>query len=184
MDGTPSLVAWALHYANKSRSNWKRTSGREIAIWLCMESVCLGLLLESEIGFYSEEIYVWHNRPGPINKRPGVRTMEVFGLYLGFKVPWWNEVVPDPKSRLPKTMAYLKSHFSGDDLVFRRHQIARGLKKGHNEMMKMTTKYFFKSPLLYLLLAHQAEGKPFLRALLSIFKENPAEGVMLIHEAE
>ena len=41
-----------------------------------MESVCLGLLFELEIGFYFEEIYAWHNRPGPINKRPGFRMMD------------------------------------------------------------------------------------------------------------
>ena len=51
-------------------------------------------------------------------------------------------------------------------------------------MMKMTTKYLFKPPLLFLLLTHQAEGKSFLRAVLSILKDNPIEGVTLICEAE
>ena len=113
--------------------------------------------------------------------------LEIFQLYLGFEVPWWNEVLSDPESKLPKTMAYLTAKFSGDELVFRRNQIIRGLtllKKGHNEMMKMTTKYLFKPLLLFSLLTHLTEGKSFLRALLSILKENPVEGVTLIHDAE
>ena len=35
-DGTPSLVAWALTFANQSRSTWKRRVGLEIATWLSM----------------------------------------------------------------------------------------------------------------------------------------------------
>ena len=70
-EGVPSLIAWALQFANKSRSNWKRRVGREIATWLSMELMILGLQFEAEIGSYFEEIYAWHNRPGPINKRPG-----------------------------------------------------------------------------------------------------------------
>ena len=93
-------------------------------------------------------------------------------------------MLSDPEFKLPKTMAYLAATFSGDELVFRRNQIMRGLKKGHNEMTKMTTKYLFKSPLLFLLLAHQTKGKPFLHAMLSILKENPVEDVTLIHDTE
>ena len=85
-DGTPDIMAWALHYANKSRSPWKQTVGQEDATWSCMESITLGLFLELEIGLYFEEIYAWHNRPGPINKRPGFLMLEIFQLYLGFEV--------------------------------------------------------------------------------------------------
>ena len=48
----------------------------------------------------------------------------------------------------------------------------------------MTTKYLFKPPLLFLLLLHQTEGTPFLWAVLSCLRENPVEGVTLIHDAE
>ena len=75
--------------------------------------------------------------------------LEMFQLYLGFEVPWWNEVLSNPESKLPKTMACLAATFFGDELVFRRNQIMRGLKKGHQERMKMTTKYRFKPPLLF-----------------------------------
>ena len=93
-------------------------------------------------------------------------------------------MLSDPESKLPELMAYLAATFSGNELVFRRNQIICGLKKGHQEMMKMTTKCLFKPPSLFLLLTHQTEGKPFLRAVLSILKENPVEGVTLIHDAE
>ena len=67
-DAIPSLVAWALVYANESRSNWKARAGREIATWLSMPEVVLGLQFEAEIGAYFEGIHAWHNCKGPINK--------------------------------------------------------------------------------------------------------------------
>ena len=118
-DGTPSLIAWALHFANNSRSNWKRRVGREIATWVSMPSLILGLHFEAEIGSYFEEVYAWHNRTGPLNKRSGFRMMEVFDLYFGFEVPWWNAAVKNPESKLPKTMKYLLDNFSGDEYDFR-----------------------------------------------------------------
>ena len=90
VDGTPSLIAWALTFANKSRSNWKRRVGREVATWLLMPEIQLGLRFESEIGSYFEEICAWQNRPGPLNKRSGFRMLETFDLCFGFEVPWWN----------------------------------------------------------------------------------------------
>ena len=105
-DGVPSLVAWALTFANESRSDWKKRVGQEIATWLSMPSIILGLQFEAELGSLFEEIYAWHNRTGPLYKRSGFRMMEIFDLYFGFEVPWWNEVVEDPASKLPKTMKY------------------------------------------------------------------------------
>ena len=45
-------------------------------------------------------------------------TMEIFDLYLGYEVPWWNEVVNIPKSKLPKTMKYLQDNFTVTNTVF------------------------------------------------------------------
>ena len=70
-DGVPFLVARALTFANQSRSGWKRCVGMEIATWLSMPPIILGLQFEDELGTYFEEIYAWHNRTGPLNKRSG-----------------------------------------------------------------------------------------------------------------
>ena len=78
-DGTPSLVAWALAFANQSCSTWKRRVGLEIATWLSMPELILGLQFEAELGTYFEEIYAWHNRTGPLGKRSGFHMMEMFG---------------------------------------------------------------------------------------------------------
>ena len=44
--------------------------------------------------------------------------MEIFDLYLGFEVPWWNEVTTSPASKLPKTMKFLEENFVGEDREF------------------------------------------------------------------
>ena len=139
-DGVPSLVAWALTFANESRSDWKKRVGQEITTWLLMPSIILGLQFEAELGSLFEEIYAWHNRTGPLYKRSGFRMMEIFDLYFGFEVPWWNEVVEDPACKLPKTMKYLRENFEGDEYDFCLSQILRGVKKGRDEMIKMTTR--------------------------------------------
>jgi len=65
------------------------------------------------------------------------------------EVPWWNEVVTGPKTKLPKTMKYLRENFEGEEWDFRVSQILRGLKKGSDEMIKMTTRYLMKTPLIF-----------------------------------
>ena len=119
-DGIPSLIAWGLHFANKSMSGWKKRVDREIAVWASTPAIILGLRFESEIGNYFEEIYQWHNRSGPLHKRSGFRIMEVFDLYFGYEVPWWNEANDDPASKLPKTMKCLEEHFNGKESDFSR----------------------------------------------------------------
>ena len=122
-NGIPLLIAWALTFANESRSDWKNRVGEEIATWLSMPSIILGLTFEAELGSYFEEIYAWHNRTGPLYARSGFRMMEMFDLYFGFEVPWWNEVVENPESKLPKTMKYLRQYFTADEFDFRLNQI-------------------------------------------------------------
>jgi hypothetical protein len=172
-DGVPSLIAWALYFANNSRSPWKRRVGKEIATWLSMPAILLGLHFESELGIYFEETTAWHNCPGPINSRSGFRMMEVHSLYLNFEVPWWNEAVANPVSRIPKTMKFLEDNFHEEEYDFRRGQIMRGLMKGRDELIKMTTRYLLKPPLLFLLLCNRENGASFLRAVLSILHEHP-----------
>ena len=186
-DGTPSLVAWGLHFANTSRSGWKKRVGKEVAIWASMDSIRLGLHFEAEIGNYFEEIYAWHNRSGPVNKRSGFRMMEVFDLYFGYEVPWWNSVNRDPQAKLPQTMQFLRDNFEGDDYQFRKSQIERGLKKGQEEMMKMTTRYLLQAPIIFLLMTHSKYGPPFARAVLSVLHMNPLDdddADILIHEPD
>jgi hypothetical protein len=104
-NGVPSLIAWALSFANRNCSAWKRCVGKEIATWLSMDSILLGLQFESELGSYFEDV-TWHNRKGPINDHSGFRMMELFDLYLGLEVPWWNKAVASPASKMPKTMKF------------------------------------------------------------------------------
>ena len=82
-------------------------------------------------------------------------------------------------------MDYLSKNFEGDECEFRRKQIIRGLKKGHDEMMKMTAKYLMKPPILFNLLCHRELGAEFLRAVLSVLHEHAVDdpdGDILIHE--
>ena len=148
-NGVPSIVAWALPFANESRSDWKRRVGGEIALWLSMPPVVLGLKFEAELGSYFEEIYAWHNWTGPLNVRSGFWMLERFDLYFGFEVPWWNEVVTGPETKLPKTTKYLREKFEGEEYDFRLSQISGGLKNGRDEMIKMTTRYLTKTPLIF-----------------------------------
>ena len=61
----------------------------------------------------------------------------------------------------------------------------RGLNKGGEELMKMTTKYLLRAPIMFILITHHEHGPSFLRALLSILhnkaKENEYDDV-LIHD--
>ena len=145
-----------------------------------MDAILLGLQFESELGSYFEEVTAWHNRKGPINDRSGFRMMELFDLYLGFEVPWWNKAVANPASKMPKMMKFLEDNFEGDEYTFRQGQIMRGLKKGRDELMKMTTQYLLQPPLLFLLLCNKDHGAPFLRALLSILHEHPIHEIFTV----
>ncbi|KAL7498156.1 hypothetical protein ACHAWT_009680, partial [Skeletonema menzelii] len=111
--------------------------------------------------------------------------MEIYDVWLGFEVPWWNKAVDNPEQQLPNTMKYLEDNFDGEELVFRRSQIMRGLKKGRDKMMKMSTKYLLRPPIMYLLLTHREYGSGFLRAVLAVLAQNPvADGTVLIHDAD
>ena len=168
VDGANALVKWALKFANESRSEWKRRVGREIATWLSMPQIILGLTFEAELGIYFEEVMAWHNRKGPLNERPGFRMMEIFFLCLGFEIPWWNKAVDTPESKMSQTMKYLAENFDGKEYSFWHSQIIRGLVKGREEIIKMTSQRLFRVPIIFLLLSHHEQGAPFLRALLGI----------------
>ncbi len=65
--GVMCLVAWALHFANNSRTDWMRRVGGEIALWLFIPAIILGLFFEAELGNYFEQSYAWMNRTGPFH---------------------------------------------------------------------------------------------------------------------
>ena len=88
--GTVCHISWALYFSNHNRSSWKGRVGSEFATWLSIPAIVLGLHFESELGNYFEEIYAWHNRPGPHNTRSGFQMMEIHNLYFDFELPWWN----------------------------------------------------------------------------------------------
>ena len=174
-DGVSALVAWALLFANESRAPWKRRVGKEVATWTMMPEIMLGLHFEAELGVYFEEVYAWHNRAGPLNSRSGFRMLEIFDLYLGFELPWWNKAASLPESKLPNTMMYLEENFEGDEKEFRHKQLVRGLAAGREELIMMTTKYLFRAPLMFLLACHHEHGAPFLRAVLCILCDHPVD---------
>ena len=93
---------------------------------------------------------------------------DIFDPYIRYEVPWWNEAVNNPESKLPKTMKYLEGNFTYKEYMFRRSQIVCGLKKRQEDMVKMTTPYLTKPPIMALLLWYCIKGSPFLRALLSV----------------
>ena len=70
-EGVMCIIAWALYFSNKSRSDWRRQVGTEIAVWLSMPAIILGLHFEAELGNYFEQVYDWHNRKGPFHNRSG-----------------------------------------------------------------------------------------------------------------
>jgi hypothetical protein len=55
--GVMCLIAWALYFTNFSRSSWKSRVGREVATWLSMPSIILGIHFEAELGNYFKEAY-------------------------------------------------------------------------------------------------------------------------------
>ena len=190
--GVACLIAWALYFANKSRSGWKSRVGREVATWLSMPSIILGIHFESELGNYFEEAYAWHNRTGPHHTRSGFRMMEIHDLYFDFELPWWSEVNDEPSNHMPKTMAYLNENFDGEELEMQQTLIKRGLKAGRDELIKITKRYLLKVPILLLVLCNRKRGAPFLRAVLSVLHEyvennisteEPID-VMFMHDAD
>ncbi len=184
-NGVMCLVAWGLFFANNNRSTWKKRVGEEIATWISMKPIVMGLHFEAELGNYFEQSYAWHNRKGPFHSRSGFRMMEMHDQYWEFMLPWWNRAVSDPHSCMPKTMAYIEANFEGEDLIKRRKQVERGLRMGREEVIKMTKRYLLKPPLLLLLLANRKHGPSFLRAVLSVFHENEnnvPDDVLLIHQ--
>ena len=108
--------------------------------------------------------------------------MELFDLYLGFEVPWWNEATTSPKLKMPKTMKYLEDNFSGKEYELCKVQIMHGLSKGRDEMIKMTTRYLLKPPIIFMLPSHREYGAPLLRVLLTVLHSNPIEDDILIRD--
>ena len=86
--GTVCLIPWVLYFSNHNRSSWKSRIGREVATWLSMPAIVLGIHFESDLWIYFEEIYVCHNCPGPHNTRSGFRMLDInnFILTLSFLV--------------------------------------------------------------------------------------------------
>ncbi len=65
-------------------------------------------------------------------------------------------------------MEYLCKNFAGDEYNYRKRQLLRGLQKGRDEFLKMTSRHYLKPPIIFVLLTHHEHGAPFLRAVLSV----------------
>ena len=103
-----------------------------------MPAIILALHFESELGDYFKETYTWHNQNSPLNTSNGFRMLSVFDLYFDFQLPWWNGAVNEPATYIPKTIKYLEDNFTGDEYELRKEQIAKGLKAGRDELIKIT----------------------------------------------
>ena len=91
------------------------------------------------------------------------------------------------KSKLPDTMQFLRDNVEGDDYQFWKSQIERGLKKGQEEMMEMTTHYLLQAPIMFLLMMNSKYGPPFARVVLSVLHKNPLDDDdtdILIHDQD
>jgi hypothetical protein len=187
--GVPFLVAWALTFANGSQSKWKRCVGKEIASWISIPLILLGLYFELDLGSYFEEAYAWHNSTGPLNKRSGFRMLKIFDLYLGFEVPWWNSAVDGiddlNNCKIPGMMEYLQKKFTGVQYNFQRKQILHGLRKGREELLKMTSRYYLRAMIILFLITHHEHGAPYFRAVLSdVYANQDISNEPLIHKSE
>ena len=183
--GVVCLVAWALYFANNSRNPWKGIVGKEIALWLSMSSIILGLHFESELRNYFEQCSAWNNRKGPFHKRSGFGALEFQDYFWDFEMAWWNAVVDCPSKCMPVTMKFLDDDFKGSELTMRCKQVKRGLRMGRDEIIKMMKKNYLQVPIILLTLTNKKRGASFLRAVLSVF-HNFANmiptGVALVHD--
>jgi len=166
--GVVCLVAWTLYFANNSCSTWKAGVGKEVATWLSMPEMVLGLHYEAELGDYFKEVYAWHNRTEPHNSRSGFRVMEIHNLYFNFELPWWSGVNSNPRLHMPKTIEYLECNFSGNYFKMRLDLFKRGLEACRAELIKITRKYLFQVLILLLVLCNAKHGPAFLRAVLYV----------------
>ena len=170
--GTMCLIDWALYFANQNLSSWKSCVGKEVATWLSMTAIVLGMHFESELGNYFKDIYAWNKRPRPHNTRYGFRMMEIHNLYFDFDLPWWNQFNDSPRLHMPNTYEYLEQNFNGDDFTMRLTLINRGLKAGRDELIKITKNYLYQVTIILLVLFNHKRGPAFLQAVLSVLFEN------------
>jgi hypothetical protein len=115
--------------------------------------------------------------------------LEIFDLYLGFEVPWWNSAVNDiddiNKCKVPRTMDYLCNKLAGDEYNYLKRQLLHGLQKGRDELLKMTSRHYLKAPIIFVLLTHHEHGAPFLRAvLLVLYSSQDTVDEPLIHNPD
>ena len=182
--GVMCLVAWALHFANNSRTDWMRHVGGEIACWLFIPAIILGLFFDAELGNYFDQSYAWMNRTGPFHNRCGFRMLEIHDFFWDFEMPWWNKAVSHPELCMPRTWAYLHNNFEGEEFERRKQQVMRGLRAGRDEILKIAGRYLLNPPILLLLLTNCKHGPDFLRATLSVLHEyaHRVPGVELIRD--
>eukprot|EP00956_Cyclotella_meneghiniana_P030919 scaffold79599_cov30-Cyclotella_meneghiniana.AAC.1 len=71
---------------------------------------------------------------------------------------------------------------------FCKQQMERGLRVARSKQIEFSGKYLLHAPLFYIILVHQTQGPPFLRAILSILYEQMCSDehtvIELIHELE
>ena len=112
--------------------------------------------------------------------------MEIHNLYFDFELPWWNIANIHPRLHLPKTMEYVEANFREDEFRMRLNLIKRGINAGRDELIKITRRYLFQVPIVFLVICNAKRGPDFLRSVLSVLYENQGKvpGVVLVHDAD
>ena len=155
---------------------------------LQMPIIKICLLSESENGNYFEGVYAFHCRCGPMHSRSGFRMLELFNFFYGFEMSYWNNAVDNTASAYPKTMAAIEELEDEELKRFCKQQMERGLRVARSKQIEFSGKYLLHAPLFYIILVHQTQGPPFLRAILSILYEQMCSDehtvIELIHELD
>jgi hypothetical protein len=71
-------------------------------------------------------------------------------------------------SRFQELWTTFAKKIAGDEYNYRKRQLLHGLRKGCDELLKMTSRHYLKLPIILVLLTHHEHGAPFLRAVLLV----------------
>ena len=138
-----------------------------------MPPIILGLLFETELGVYFETTIRWYSIAGETSTTPGFRMMELHLFLHDFVQKWWTKALVDPNDVFPRTFKYINEIWKDDieEKRFRTHQIMKGVRAGHDEILKMS-KGWFRVPLLYLVLLDLRRAPSLMRAINRILCSN------------
>ena len=99
--------------------------------------------------------------------------MELHLFLHNFVQKWWTKALNDPIDVFPRTFKYI-DEIQKDDIEekqFCTHQIIKGIRAGHNKILKMS-KGWFRVPLLYPILLDLRQAPSLMKAINPILCSN------------